>query len=129
MSCSHEVTQPHFLMENSTKRSSVGLEVMENSASPTPGTESIAHCPGICPKGFLPFTPTTRKVLTSGVSTRMSVTTARFGIKGSVLMRAASQRIDDLDNVHMNRTLLQTPAAANAAENTVVIVREIDQLM
>ena len=44
-------------------------------------------------------------------------------------MRAASQRIDDLDNVHMNRTLLQTPAAADAAENTVVIVREIDQLM
>ena len=59
----------------------------------------------------------------------MSVTTARFGIKGSVLMRAASQRIDDLDNVHMNRTLLQTPAAADAAENTVVIVREINQLM
>ena len=27
---------------------------MENSASPTPGMESIAHWPGMCSKGFLP---------------------------------------------------------------------------
>ena len=83
---SQSVTQPHFLMENSTQSASVGLEVMENSASPTPGIESIAHWPGMCSKGFLPSSPTTRKVLTSGVSTRIFVTTPIIGIRGSCLI-------------------------------------------
>ena len=76
--------QPHFLMENSWNFVLVGEEVMENRASPTPGMDSMAHWPGMCSKGFFPSRPTTRKVLTSGVSTRISVTTPSFGIRLSL---------------------------------------------
>ena len=76
---SHSVTQPHFLMENSMYSSLVGEEVMENMASPTPGMDSMAHWPGLCSKAFLPSGVTTRKVFTSGVSMRISVTTPIVG--------------------------------------------------
>jgi hypothetical protein len=59
---------------------------MENSASPTPGMDSMAHWPGMWRKGFFPSVPTTRKVFTSGVSRRTSVTTASMGINGSLFM-------------------------------------------
>ena len=57
---------------------------MENMASPTPGMESMAHCPGLCSKAFFPLGVTTRKVFTSGVSMRISVTTPIWGINGSL---------------------------------------------
>ena len=70
-------------VENDMYSSFVGEEVMENIASPTPGMDSIAHCPGMWENGFLPSGDTTRKVFTSGVSMRISVTTPIFGIKVS----------------------------------------------
>ncbi|OPZ68095.1 MAG: hypothetical protein BWY81_01005 [Firmicutes bacterium ADurb.Bin467] len=89
--CSQSVRQPHFLMENSMYRVTVGDVVIENIASPTPGIDSIAHWPGMCEK----HTPspvsarTTRKVLTSGVSRRMSVTTPIAGISASRVICAS----------------------------------------
>ena len=58
---------------------------MENIASPTPGMDSIAHCPGLCSNAFFPSGVTTRKVFTSGVSIRISVTTPTTGISGSLI--------------------------------------------
>ena len=72
-------------MENSIYSVLVGEEVIENIASPTPGTDSMAHCPGIWSNAFLPSGVTTRKVLTSGVSMRISVTTPIIGIRGSLI--------------------------------------------
>ena len=62
---------------------------MENMASPTPGMESMAHWPGMCSKHLPPSRACTRKVLTSGVSRRISVTTPSMGIK-CVLVHFAS---------------------------------------
>ena len=56
---------------------------MENIPSLTPGAHSMAHWPGICSKSFPPSGAFTRKVLTSGVSSRMSVITPTCGIKVS----------------------------------------------
>ena len=64
-----------FLIENSIYSVFVGEEVIENIASPTPGIESIAHCPGICSNTLPPSRAFTLKVFTSGVSCRISVTT------------------------------------------------------
>ena len=59
---------------------------MENIASPTPGMDSMAHWPGMCSKHLPPSGFSTRKVLMSGVSRRISVTTPIIGIRLSVLM-------------------------------------------
>ena len=58
-------------------------DVLAPNASPTPGTETKAHCPGLCSKSFFPSRPTTRKVFTSGVSVRISVMTPIIGIRVS----------------------------------------------
>ena len=68
-------------MENSWYSLFVGEDVMENSASPTPGTQSIAHWPGICSNSLVPSGRTIRNVFTSGVSRRISVMIPTCGSK------------------------------------------------
>ena len=46
---------------------------MEIIDSPTPGTMSIAHCPGMCLNSFFPSSPVTLKDFTSGVSCLISI--------------------------------------------------------
>ena len=75
--------EPQRLMLNSIYSSLVGEEVMEKIASPLPGTERIAHCPGRCSNNLPPPTFSTRKVFTSAVSVQMSVITPIWGIKVS----------------------------------------------
>ena len=84
--CSQLVRCPHFLMENSINALFVGLDVIENMPSPTPGTEIMAHCPGRWSKGFFPSRVRMRKVLTSGVSMRTSSTTTGWGIRVSLFI-------------------------------------------
>ena len=77
---------------------------MENIASPTPGIDSIAHWPGLCSNAFLPSGVTTRKVLTSGVSMRISVTTPIDGDQRIFQFSHcafSSQRFHHLDDVHL----------------------------
>lgn len=57
------VIEPQRLMLNSIYFSFVGEEVMEKIASPLPGTERIAHCPGRCSNSLPPPIFSTRKVL------------------------------------------------------------------
>ena len=131
MAWSQVVRQPHFLMLNSMYSVFVGEEVMENIASPTPGMESMAHWPGMCSKTFLPSKPTTRKVLMSGVSMRMSVTTPILGIKVSciILSPLFCQGLGDLHDVHGDGALGQAPAAAHAPVLALVVGGEVDQLV
>ena len=118
-------------MQNSMYSVLVGEEVMENMASPTPGMDSMAHWPGMCSKAFLPSRPTTRKVLTSGVSIRMSVTTPILGISVS-----SHSCHFTLPSVLMTLTMFmemghfaQAASAAHAAEYSVVVGGEIHQLV
>ena len=57
----------------------VGEAMFSITSSPT-DTEYMAHWPGICLKHTPPSSALTRKVLTSGVSTRTSVTTPSLSL-------------------------------------------------
>ena len=107
----------------------VGEDVIENIHSPTPGTETIAHWPGRCSNGFFPSVPTTRKVLTSGVSLRISVMTPILGIRFSLIMLFSSYRLDYFHDIQTLRALIDAPPAPHAGIQSVVLSGIIHEFM
>jgi hypothetical protein len=103
----------------SIKFFSAGEEVMEKIASPTGGTESMAHCPGIYSKGGPPPGATMRKVLISTVSRLILSITASHGTKGFSRPTIYTSKFpDNLGYLKVYRTHTYTAPTAHAGINT-----------